>query len=157
MARLLQCLTCNTTERMGDFKGHPDSDEELAYFLRPHRHGDGTPHMGNLVTEVPDAALDNMAAREDLLKQMWGARYEVSSYKDTLVEDALGCYSRHSRPKLGCIDYQDSSKKVRGYMNGAPPVYLCSFCPVSSTLTSQVMEKRLWLNTKGRGRRLARR
>lgn len=131
MARLLQCNSCCSLEKLLDFDGHPDNDAVLQYALKPHRFPDGEPHVGNLFTGIPDAALENMAAREQIEKELWGAKAEFAAFKDTLVEDAAACYNRHQRPKLGCIDYKDDSKRLgnpRTKSQAAGKVFLCDFC-----------------------------
>lgn len=146
MARLLQCLDCLTLEKLPDYDGPHEIDGALQHALKPHRFPDGQPHTGNLAVGIPDEALENMAAREQIEKEMWGAKAEFASFKDTLVEDAGKCYNGHGRPKLGCIDFQDDKKRLGNAQTkskAAGKVYLCDFCPVKSFVTSQIMQAQL--------------
>lgn len=154
MARLLMCLDCLSLERLPDHEGSADSDGALAHALVPHRFPDGQPHTGNLAVGIPDAALENMAAREQIEKEIWGAKAEFAAYKDTLVEDAAECYNRHLRPKMGCPDFMDDSKRLgnpRTKSKEAGVIHLCSFCPMKSVFDSQKQERIQWL-TEGRGK-----
>lgn len=146
MARLLQCTTCMVLERLPDFDGRAEDDGALNHALLPHRTPDGQPHVGNLFVGIPDKALENMNAREKIEREIWGAKAEFASYKDTLVEDAGKCYSDHGRPKLGCIDFRDDKKRLgnpRTNSGYAGKVYLCDFCPVASFVSSQIMYQQL--------------
>lgn len=161
MARLLMCLDCVSLERLPDHDGSADSDGALAHALIPHRFPDGQPHIGNLAVGIPDAALENMAARTQIEKEMWGAKAEFAAYKDTLVEDAGACYNQHQRPKLGCPDFMDDSKRLgnprtkdmtlTAKTKHDTAVFLCQFCPMASVFSSQKEERIQWL-TEGRGK-----
>jgi hypothetical protein len=118
--------------------------------LEPHRFPDGQKHVGNLFVGVPDKALENMAAREQIEREIWGAKAEMASFKDTFLEDAQKCYSGHGRPKMGCIDYKDDKKRLGNPVKNqhVGKVYLCDFCVVHSFVTSQIMANELSVATK---------
>lgn len=97
----------------------------------------------------------NEKKREMVLREMWkgttGYPDEFYAAKDTYREEAGKCFNRHERPKQGCIDWHDHSKKLtdskwkeRGAAMGEDreDVYLCHFCPVSSWVQLQVGYKR---------------
>lgn len=133
-------------ERLPDHDGPEQTDSALHYALIPHRFPDGEAHLGNLFVGIPEEALANMDARATIEREIWGAQAEMASFKDTLVEDAGKCYNAHQRPKLGCIDYKDDSKRLgnpRTKSGYAGKVYLCEFCPVHSFVTSEIMRQQL--------------
>jgi hypothetical protein len=133
-------------EKLPDYDGPAETDDALNYALIPHRTPDGVAHIGNLAVGIPDEALENMNAREQIEKEMWGAKAEFASFKDTLVEDAGKCYSAHGRPKLGCVDYKDDKKRLgnpRTKSARAGKIYLCDFCVVHSFVTSEIMSQQL--------------
>lgn len=144
MARLLQCNTCTSLERLPDYDGPAELDGALEHALLPHRFPDGEKHLGMLYRDVPDAALDNMGARDEIQRAIWGEKARLATFKDTLLEDAADCYNKHQRPKMGCHDYRDDSKRL-GNPNtrsqAAGKVFLCDFCVVHSFVTSKIMAK----------------
>ena len=150
MARLLQCTSCLSLEKLPDYDGPPEADAVLIHHLEPHRFPDGQAHIGNLFVGVPDKALENMAAREQIEREIWGAKAEMASFKDTLMEDAQKCYSAHSRPKMGCIDYKDDMKRLGNPVKNqhVGKVYLCDFCTVHSFVTSKIMSDQLSVVSK---------
>jgi hypothetical protein len=88
---------------------------------------------------------------KNIKKQWAGFEPELYAVKDTFQTDALKCFSAHSRPKAGCIDWREDSKlltpsswksesddlveksdlKKIGTIR-RKPIYLCDFCPVKS-------------------------
>jgi hypothetical protein len=146
MARLLQCNTCTSLERLPDYNGPHEADGALQHALLPHRFPDGEKHLGMLYRGVPEAALDNMGARDEIQRAIWKEKANLATFKDTLLEDAALCYSKHQRPKLGCMDYKDDSKRLgtpTTRSQAAGKIFLCDFCVVHSFVTSQIMAKEI--------------
>lgn len=92
--------------------------------------------------------------QKQILTQMWGSYTgypeEFYAVRDTFREDAGLCFNRHGRPKEGCIDWEDDSKKLtdkdwkqRGIDMGQPrsDVYLCQWCPVSAYVEHKQITK----------------
>lgn len=156
MARLLQCSTCLTLEKLPDYDGTPEDDVTLDHLIKPHRFPDGEPHIGQLFRGIPDKYLENMESRKKIERDIWQAKADQASFKDTFVEEAGKCFNAHGRPKLGCIDYKDDSKRIgnpaltsgdKAEMKAAgfkqSTRHLCEFCPVHSYVTSSIMSKQL--------------
>ena len=69
---------------------------------------------------------------------------EVREVRDDLKVEALKCFSRHSSPKQGCIDYEDESKTI-GRKIGVPQAhrqYLCHYCPAQAFVTHGIRKKK---------------
>ena len=140
--RLLICHTCKSIEEVPDFEGCPDDDVLLEHALGPHRFPTGLEHIGNLAV-VSKADWEDHNRRRSIeaeiksaVEKNTGLPTEFYATKNQFQADALKCYTQHHRPKEGCIDYCDSSKRLgnptkAGWQAG-PRVFLCSFCPVES-------------------------
>lgn len=167
--RLLICSDCKTIEQIPDYEGPlelalvpgPDgnlierevppqgADVHLDHIAAPHSRGE---HTGNLV-HIPDEQWDIKKVREDIVRQIQEALaggttgLDPAAYalKDTFTEDALKCFAAHNRPKDGCIDWHDRSKRIGNPLLdwsdkkmlkqvGAKPKkqYICDFCPVAA-------------------------
>jgi hypothetical protein len=114
-------------------------DERLPMDQQPHA------HKGNLMI-IERRVWEKR--RTEILKDMWrdvrGMSEEdaLQSYRNTYTEDASTCFNRHQRPKMGCIDYKDESKRIGNPTAGGrgmrqalahiAPIHLCDFCPVKS-------------------------
>lgn len=156
--RLLLCHRCATLEELPDFDGHPTNDVFLEDMVRRHNHEQ---------IVIPDEfkviridTNDWLLHRDEIIKKINqeakttgfdGWVYEaVSTYK----EDALKCYSRHSRPTQGCIDYWSDSKRIGRptdigraavkdqYKLGETDPHLCQFCPVHSFVQTEQRYKK---------------
>lgn len=140
--RLLQDITARKVYELPDYEGPVEGDVLLEQLLeRPDlKFEDGTDHVGNLMV-IPDSLWERN--RQRILAEIWrdfpdmGDDDIVKAYRNTYIEDANKCFNRHNRPKMGCIDFHDDSKRI-----GSPtknralaklkPIYLCDFCPVAS-------------------------
>jgi len=154
-------ITARKTYELPDYEGHPDGDILLEQLLEkhctcssacrhPHVQKPGERHVGNMM-QIDDATYAKR--RTEILKEMWrdypdmGEEDILVSARNTYVEDASACFNRHSRPKMGCIDYRDDKKRI-----GSPtknrmlaelaPVYLCDFCPVKTWVTTEIRHSR---------------
>lgn len=120
---------------------------------------EGERHIGDLHNvpaskwNHPDSDIRQQIQKQ-ILTQMWGDHTgypeEFYAAKDTFREDAGMCFNRHGRPKEGCIDWQDDSKRLtdkdwkqRGAAMGQPrtDVFLCTFCPVAVWVEHQKIVK----------------
>ncbi len=144
--RLLQCLNCRTLEELPDYEGVPEGDIHLNYLLERHGPIDAR-HRGNLFLIEDNKWRQNKA---EICKEIWsncgytGMEPEFYSAKNTFEEEALKCYNRHSRPKDGCVDWHEKSKRLGNPMIATDDkfrlkkkgfiiqsqTYLCDFCPV---------------------------
>jgi hypothetical protein len=144
MTRLLICRDCRSIEELPDYDGPVEYDVLLENLVEAHVYPNGEKHFGNMAT-APDAEWADPYMREQIVKQIasktTGMESEFYATKNTYAEDALKCYSRHHRPDQGCIDWQDSTKRIgnpskMGWQVG-PKVYLCDFCPVASWVATE--------------------
>lgn len=142
--RLLICRDCRTVEELPDFTGPVEHDVVLDHAIEAHRFPNGEPHAGNLADVGAEEWRDE-SKRQGILKQIasktTGLESEFYAAKNTFQEDALKCYARHGRPSEGCIDWEDSKKRLGnptklGWTAG-PKVYLCHFCPVRSWVDTE--------------------
>lgn len=108
-------------------------------------------------------------------KSPWGTGLgtDVYAVKDTLHDEAMRCFNAHNRPKGTCIDWQDRSKRLGNQLlteeekrekrdadipkmplsRGVLPIFnkksdqfLCSWCPVASTVQEKKFEKQGFYN-----------
>lgn len=151
MPRLLVCKTCPSIEVIpDDYDGPPEYDYLLNALLAgpKHKFPDGTAHFG-LLHRIDQKSFDSIMRQTDgsgmrqLSAELFKNHDLVVEWRDTFREDANACFNRHGRPKMGCIDYCDSSRRIgnpstaerRNFTVDSkppPPVYLCHFCPVHS-------------------------
>jgi hypothetical protein len=85
--------------------------------------------------------------KDDILKglrERWtGFHPEFYATKDTYAEDALRCYNLHRRPQgTDCIDWQADNRRLTPEGWKGKEVYLCHFCPVASTVVTEMRHKR---------------
>lgn len=164
MPRILRCDDCKTLDKLPDFNGNPDDDILLADLIaRKHTGlpGDGSAlHRGNLFVCDPDTWKRIEDASENnadavLQKELEAIQGEAFASRDFYREDALVCFNRHGRPKEGCIDWMDASKRID---NPSPEgkkmarehprfaqlnnPHLCNFCPVASWVMVKQRAKR---------------
>lgn len=114
----------------------------LEHLLEKHKFPNGLEHIGKLA-DVVEADWRDSYKRNMILEKIkeatatsTGFSSEFYATKQTYLDDALKCYSRHGRPKEGCGDYCDGDKRIGnptrvGWETG-PRVFLCHFCPVES-------------------------
>lgn len=146
--RLLVCYTCATIEKLPPYEGREDEhgvyldyDPVLEHLLKDHQRPEQ--HRGRLFL-VDEAAWENMDSRREINSQLFGLEAERVAWKDTLAEDAGKCFNAHKRPKAGCIDWHDDSKRL-GSPSGkraSHAVHLCDFCPVRSYVETEIRWKR---------------
>lgn len=114
---------------------------------------------------VPRKHWNNATTRKQILSQIGAGHtgFEELFYdvRNNLQEDALECYSKHGRPKAGCIDWHDESKVVGNALlndeeravarrEGLPlsqhtKRYLCDVCPVKAHHVDPAKRKKLGL------------
>lgn len=147
MARLVQCMTCLTLDKIPDCPPHirPEDDVLLDGVCERHKFPNGDPHIGNLLS-VDDATWANLEARTQIEKEVWKDQVELAATRDTYAEDALVCFNSHRRPHF-CIDWMDSKKRLgnptkEGWKSGRVKVFLCHFCPVMSNVQTEVNYKK---------------
>lgn len=149
--RLLLCHDCRTLEELPDFDGPPAADVLLKELAERHRFPDDDRHRGQLL-KIEAEDWKDKTRREAIIEEVWkkagytGMEPEFYATKNTFQEDAAKCFDRHRRPKDGCPDYCDPSKKLGNSTltteerniakaEGFKPrgaVYLCYFCPVQA-------------------------
>ena len=140
-------MKCSTIEKLPALAEDPKPGDEpdplLMNVVGRHGHvtmfvGGGDPDMQLL--NVSEKDWNNPRTQKEILgnlqKRWSGFHPEFYHTKDTFQEDALHCFNRHSRPKGGCIDWEDDSKKLTPDSWKKGNVYLCHFCPVASTVTT---------------------
>lgn len=148
--RILHCRTCNRFEEIPDFNGDPEDDVLLDITIERH-----PGHMGRLF-KMPMKYMMVPKLKDEILKQMTqgstGLDVVSNDFYDTSAtfrDDAMKCYSQHSRPKGMCPDYRSEKKRLVpntkaerkdvGLASPAasgPKVYLCDFCPVASFVSN---------------------
>lgn len=147
MPRLLICKKCQTIEEMPLAPDLPagEVDPLLANVWGRHGHAQiviGGPDPEVQLLAVKNEDWSNQRIKDEILRELgqkWvGFHPEFYATKNTYQEDALHCFSRHSRPKDGCIDWKDSSKRLTPQDWTKAHVYLCDFCPVASTVTTKI-------------------
>jgi hypothetical protein len=150
--RLLICHTCRSIEEVPNFTGPPEHDVLLDHVLEAHRFADGREHIGKLAL-VATKDWEDINRRQAIEAQIkaaveksTGLPSEFYATRNTYQADALRCYSKHQRPKEGCIDYCDSSKRLgnptKAGWEAGPRVFLCQFCPVETWVRTQVREQK---------------
>jgi hypothetical protein len=148
--RLLRCTQCKTLEELPDYQGDPHNDVVLDELVERHRrrhpHDDAP---ANFLLRVSEEMWNNPAKKKAIHKQIWadlekdkGFVPEYYDTKNTLHEDAVKCFERHSR-SIPCIDWHAHDKRIgnptkEGWREGRVKVYVCDFCPVAA----KVMEMR---------------
>jgi hypothetical protein len=162
MPRLLVCRKCQTVEELPLYDGPAEleaQDPMLDGMVRRHvqKHGDLEPDAAALLVASEDlchcpkhrgsgATLWEGHRDEVLgnLKERWtGFHPEFYATKDTYREDALKCYTAHRRPKgTDCVDWRSDHKRLTPENWKGREVYLCDFCPVASTVTTEMRHKR---------------
>jgi hypothetical protein len=169
MPRLLYCKTCATLEEIPDLgyelaEGEPDPLVEgllMKHYERDYKgHGGGTgEEQSPFRIPVVDAA-EWRDSRAQVIKLINAENKKVGfdawvyESQNTYSEDAMRCYNDHHRPKEGCIDWWDESKRIGRptaegqqavkdqYKLGDRDPHLCMYCPVASFVQTQVNFKR---------------
>jgi len=144
--RLLLCHEDKTLEQVDDYEGDPHNDWALKYVLEKHRYPSGDPHLGQML-RVEKKHWELESTRKAIEQQIrdsaghTGLDQSFYDTKDTLGEDALKCFERHSR-NPGCNDYRNEDKRLSAGTDrerkslGLAPLrsnhFLCDHCPVHS-------------------------
>ena len=166
--RLLYCRTCASAEEIPDL-GRDLGDGEVDPYVEPLvlRHTERDP-MGHgdasmmtspfRLAHVDDEEWANN--RKGVIQQLNESNKSVGldswvyEAVDTYKVDAGRCYKEHGRPKEGCIDWWDDSKRIgrptgvgkqalkENYKTGDSDPHLCQFCPVASYVQTQVNFKK---------------
>lgn len=157
--RLLACHTCRVIDELPFYEGPPEGDVLLENLTRRHHE-----HVGNLY--VMD--LSHWRQNKKEVSQQIAQKYLDSNghtgfipaayhARATFHEDAMKCFNSHGRPKGYCIDWCDRSKllgndilddedkslaRSEGVKLGRNAMYLCYFCPVSSTVRTESYKKK---------------
>jgi hypothetical protein len=158
------CFVCNTLEELPDYDGPVEQDYLLEISIEKHVFPSGEPHKGKLF-KLPVKSWATADQRKAILGQLQtgGSRGldeldpDKSFYdtKMTFMEDAMKCYAAHNRPKIECPDYGSPQKRLlpnsakeRAELNlpkpehaDGPKIYLCNFCPMHSTVTTNARLK----------------
>jgi hypothetical protein len=162
--RALYCGTCGTLEEIPDLDHDLHEGEEdpfVSALVMRHTERDPMGHGAvdktfspfrlpsfddnEWVTHKPELIAQLNQNNKDVGFDQW-----VYDSRNTFVEDALRCYVEHHRPKEGCIDYWDDSKRLgrptpegqsvlrENYKLGRGDPHLCQFCPVHTFVATQV-------------------
>lgn len=146
--RLLQCLECLTLEKLPPYEGRMDEhgvyldpDPVLEHVIEQNHteRPSGLTHVGRLFT-VDEATWNKLDGTTQFEKELWKEDAERAAFRDTLTEDAVMCFNKHSRPDQGCIDWKDKSKMLGNPSRhpGAPKRFLCDFCPVRAYVENKL-------------------
>lgn len=170
--RLLCCSTCSKTDGpkrpaleeipdLGYDLPEGEVDPLVEYVIEAHTRINPLGHGGVDLRHSPFRLMhvDDvhwMTDRDNVIKAIndenkkVGFDAWVSEAVNTYEEDALKCYSAHHRPKEGCIDYWDESKRIGRptelgrqavadqYKLGQTDPHICQYCPVQSWVQTQV-------------------
>jgi len=155
--RLLCCRKCKTLEELPDFSGRHEDDRLLNELVRRHNAQDFTGHQDGAVATLMhiedrhwDLYRDQIIAKINEAAKQTGFDGWFYEAHNTYKEDALRCYSQHHRPKQGCIDYWDDSKRIGRptsegrkvvkslYKLGERDPHLCQWCPVHTFVQTEV-------------------
>lgn len=169
------CHICKTIDELPSLTRElqPGEPEPLLLNVMSGKHNHGPLLIGGADEKIALVQVDDLEwMRQDVkdeilsrFKHQWrGFEPELYALRSSFHEDALRCYSRHNRPKEGCIDYQDDSKlltpsswktEAEGQIDRSDlaritaqteqnrrPIYLCNFCPVQSYVTFKRREER---------------
>jgi hypothetical protein len=153
LIRLWVCRDCKSIEELPPYDGPIDKDVLLEDTASRHM-TEWRTHECSLV-KVPESYWNSPKIKEALTKQLsQGGSKGLEEFeggedyygtRDTYREDALKCFSRHQRPKEGCIDWHNPDKRIgnptsEGWKTG-PRVYACDFCPVASWVAKKQQEQ----------------
>lgn len=166
--RLLFCQTCKTLEEIDDLgydlvEGEVDPLVEALVLKHTQKDamGHGSSHMNQSpfrLINVDD--LEWATERERLIRLINTENKKVGfdgwvyESMNTFADDALKCYSAHHRPKQGCIDWWDESKRIgRPTVEGQQAVkdlpglgdrdpHLCQYCPVASYVRTEINHRK---------------
>jgi hypothetical protein len=157
--RLLHCNVCHSIDEIPDYEGHEEVDPLVEKVVAEHNKRDPMAHGGAATLPMRLAHVDDMDyaySRDEVLARLReegkavGFEPWVGEAINTFQEDAMRCYRNHHRPKEGCIDWRDDSKRIgrptsegqkavkENYKIGSSDPYLCDFCPVKSWVQTQV-------------------
>jgi hypothetical protein len=160
--RLLFCEQCKTMEEAPDYEGSSPVDPIIEALVLKHNERDPMGHGGKQLHHSPMriAVVDDekwALNRDEVLKTIQAENKRVGladwAYENmnTFAEDALKCYSQHHRPKEGCIDYWDESKRIGHPTDVGNKMahvhyklaqkrdpHLCQFCPVHTFVQTEI-------------------
>lgn len=165
--RLLCCAACKTAEVVDDYTGSLEVDPLVERLIMKHTERDPMAHGGvelqrspfRLVKDIPENRWAIPEERDKIIallnsdNKRVGLDLWVSEAMDTYREDAGRCYNDHNRPKQGCIDWRDDSKRIGrptdvgrqvvkdNYKLGSQDPFLCDWCPVRSWVDTEVRFK----------------
>lgn len=163
--RLLFCNACKSLEEVEDYEGPLEVDPLIEQLVRKHNERAPMEHGGRdlraspmRIAVVPD--IKWATDREEIIKQINNENRKVGfdawvyEATNTYSEDALRCYSDHHRPKQGCIDWWDESKRIGRpteegqaavkdqYKLGQRDPHLCQYCPVASFVQTEINHRK---------------
>lgn len=147
MARLLACKSCGVMYKLPDYDGPPEYDMSLIDIIDRHlaKAADPRPESHiSLIFRCDDETAAKLDVETTLKSELAKYNVEVHEMRDDFKTEALACFDRHSRPKQGCIDYEDDSKTI-GRRVGIPKdkrMYLCHFCPAQDFVTHSLRVKK---------------
>jgi hypothetical protein len=151
-------------DELPSYEGSPDSDVFLNELVEKHHSIDSTAHAGEDVARIINITDPNGKGvspefwdknRKEIIKQLSGQFVNegvawATDSRNTWMEDAMVCYNRHRRPKDGCPDYRDDSKRIGRptkegqavlkdqYKLGRRDPCICDFCPVKSGVQTKI-------------------
>ena len=139
--RLLVCWklvdgkkTDSTMYKMKPYSGPAEYDIELREIIERHNARVPDPDNYRALIYRTDAETAKKLDSETAVKSELAKNdVYIKDTRDELKLDALKCFSRHNRPKDGCIDWCIESKTI-GRKTGVAPEkrqYLCMYCPAA--------------------------
>jgi len=136
--RLLVCKTHGTMWKLRPYDGPGEYDMELREICNRHNAQVPNPEACKASIFRTDAETAKKLDMETILtNKLKDHDVYIKDYRDELKVDALKCYSRHNRPKHGCIDWRIDAKII-GRKTGVPKdklQYLCYYCPAAEYYT----------------------
>lgn len=159
--RLIFCSACATLEEIPDYElAEGEVDPYVEGIVLKHNQKDPMAHGGAHLKASPlriyKVDAEEWATKKDKviehineLNRRAGMTTWVNEAHNTYLDDAMRCFRAHHRPKEGCIDYWDDSKRLgrpttkgrqavkENYKLGEDDPHLCLFCPVHTWVTTQ--------------------
>lgn len=136
--RLLVCKTHSTMWKLLPYDGPAEYDMELREICNRHNAQVANPEACKATIFRTDQETSKKLDMETILtNKLKDHDVYIKDFRNELKTDALKCYSRHNRPKQGCIDWCIDEKTI-GRKTGIPKSkrqYLCMYCPVAEYYT----------------------